>query len=258
MELASRRVWEKETLPRPEEDLETRTTNSWNFQGMLSLKRSCGQDSSKVAGHFVYGSRIARKEKERRSLPLQDIKRILGLASLRSGLGYYAGIQALIGTTNLEQIYESVKLFMGNYCAIVLIKETKPDLTPPLQSLKLSSVPRIQMNPEFDHKDCQKLWNVPVAHMLETISNPLLLLFPPLLTRMSSKKWKQIRKGCIEEDRTPDSGIQTGNVRFLKREDNIEDADQTEELRLMIYAGRLYILVEERTEIASWEILILR
>jgi hypothetical protein len=49
------------------------------------------------------------------------------------------------------------------------------------------------------------------------------------------------------EDSTPDSGIQMGNVRFLKREDNIEDADQTEELRLMIYAGKLYILVEERT-----------
>ena len=41
-------------------------------------------------------------------------------------------------------------------------------------------------------------------------------------------------------DSTPDSGIQMGNVRFLKREDNIEDADQTEELRLMIYAGKLY------------------
>jgi len=38
------------------------------------------------------------------------------------------------------------------------------------------------------------------------------------------------------EDSTPDSG------RLY-----IEDADQTEELRLMIYAGRLYILVEERT-----------
>jgi len=34
MELASRRVWQKETLPRPEEDLETRATNSWNFQGL--------------------------------------------------------------------------------------------------------------------------------------------------------------------------------------------------------------------------------
>ncbi|KAL3571137.1 hypothetical protein D5086_028386 [Populus alba] len=54
--------------------------------------------------------------------------RILGFASLRSGLGYYAGIQVLIGTTNLEQIYEYVKLFI---------------------------VPRIQMNPEFDHKNCQ-------------------------------------------------------------------------------------------------------
>jgi hypothetical protein len=55
--------------------------------------------------------------------------------------------------------------------------------------------------------------------------------------------------GSVEdiEDSTPDSGIQMGNVRFLKREDNIEDADQTEELRLMIYAGKLYILVEERT-----------
>jgi hypothetical protein len=70
-------------------------------------------------------------------------------------LGYYAGIQVLIGTTNLEQTYEYVKLFIGNYCANVLIKETKPDLTPALQSLKLSSLPRIQMNPEFDQNDCQ-------------------------------------------------------------------------------------------------------
>jgi len=70
-------------------------------------------------------------------------------------LGYYAGIQVLVGTTNLEQTYEYVKLFIGNYCANVLIKDTKPDLTPALQSLKLSSVPRIQMNPEFDRKDCQ-------------------------------------------------------------------------------------------------------
>jgi len=57
------------------------------------------------------------------------------------------------------------------------------------------------------------------------------------------------RVGSVEdiEDSTPDSGILMGNVRFLKREDNIEDADQTEELRIMIYAGNLYILVEERT-----------
>ncbi|KAL9375373.1 hypothetical protein Peur_032252 [Populus x canadensis] len=122
----------------------------------------------------------------------------------------------IISVTYVPSSYDRNWL-VRNYRANVLIKETKPDLTPALQSLKLSSVPRIQMNPEFDHKDCQiagldksevleahfisgesmdklDVWepllendeanadmvnNVPVAHMLETISNPLLLLFPP-------------------------------------------------------------------------------
>jgi len=52
MELASRKVWQKEMLPSPEENLETLTKSSWNFQGLeqglfIQLTTEAELDSTK-------------------------------------------------------------------------------------------------------------------------------------------------------------------------------------------------------------------